>query len=79
MPEFNPGKDWHGSRTELSDYSYQMLQILADHGVSIIGLLSWETNALDAGIKDSGVDDGVKRYMREGPGPSTGPISADDH
>jgi hypothetical protein len=35
--------------------------------VSIITLLAWESNALDAGIKDSGVDDAVKRFLSEGP------------
>jgi hypothetical protein len=35
--------------------------------VSIITLLAWQSNALDAGIKDSGVDDAVKRFLAEGP------------
>jgi hypothetical protein len=79
MPEFNPGKDWHGNRTELSDYTYEMLTFLANHGASMIGLLAWETNALDAGIKDSGVDDGIKRYLSDGPAPNSGASSGIGH
>jgi hypothetical protein len=67
LAEFNPGKDWHGSRAELSQFSFGLLRFLADHNVSIITLLAWQSNALDADIKDSGVDDAVKRFLSEGP------------
>jgi hypothetical protein len=33
----------------------------------MIALLAWKSNSLDAGIKDSGVDDAVKRFLTEGP------------
>jgi hypothetical protein len=79
MAEFNPGKDWQGSRTELSDYSFETLRFLADHGVTMVGLLAWEANALDAGIKDSGVDDGVKRYLIEGSTRNSGKFDPHDH
>jgi hypothetical protein len=66
LAEFNPGKNWPGSRVELSQFSFDLLRFLADHHVSIITLLAWESNELDAGIKDSGVDDAVKRFLKEG-------------
>ena len=65
--EFNPGNDWHGSRAELSLFSVSLFRFLADHDVSMISLLAWNSNALDAGIKDTGVDDAVKRFLAEGP------------
>jgi hypothetical protein len=65
--EFNPGNDWHGSRAELSQFSFNLFRFLADHDVSMISLLAWNSNALDAGIKDTGVDDAVKRFLAEGP------------
>ena len=34
--------------------------------VSLIALLAWKSNSLDVGIKDSGVDDGVKTYLGQG-------------
>jgi len=67
LAEFNPGKNWPGSRVELSLFSFDLLRFLADHNVSIITLLAWQSNELDAGIKDSGVDDAVKRFLAEGP------------
>jgi hypothetical protein len=67
LAEFNPGKNWPGSRVELSQFSFDLLRYLSDHEVSIITLLAWQSNALDAGIKDSGVDDAVKRFLSEGP------------
>jgi hypothetical protein len=67
LAEFNPGKNWPRSRVELSQFSFDLLRFLADHNVSIITLLAWQSNALDAGIKDSGVDDAVKRFLAEGP------------
>jgi hypothetical protein len=67
LAEFNPGKNWPGSRIELSQFSFDLLRFLADRNVSIITLLAWQSNALDAGIKDSGVDDAVKRFLLEGP------------
>jgi hypothetical protein len=67
LAEFNPGKDWHGSRAELSQFSFDLLRFLADHQVSTIALLAWNSNALDPGIKDTGVDDAVKRFLAEGP------------
>jgi hypothetical protein len=71
LAEFNPGKDWHGSRAELNKFSFGQLRFLADHQVSMIALLAWESNALDAGIKDSGVDDAVKRFLTQGPDPGS--------
>jgi hypothetical protein len=44
-----------------------LLRFLADHQVSMIALLAWNSNALDDGIKDSGVDDAVKQFLIEGP------------
>jgi hypothetical protein len=67
LAEFNPGKNWPGSRVELSQFSFDLLRFLSDHDVSIITLLAWQSNTLDAGIKDSGVDDAVKRFLSEGP------------
>lgn len=67
LAEFNPGKDWHGNRAELSRYSFELFRFLADHRVSMIALLAWNSNALDTGIKDSGVDDAVRRFLAEGP------------
>ncbi len=67
LAEFNPGVNWHGSRPELRRFSLDLLRFLADHRVSVVALLSWESNALDTGIKDSGVDDAVKLYLAQGP------------
>ena len=67
LAEFNPGVHWHGSRLELRRFSLDLLRFLADHQVSVIALLSWESNAFDTGIKDSGVDDAVKQYLTQGP------------
>jgi hypothetical protein len=67
LAEFNPGKDWHGSRAELNHFSFDLLRFLADHNVSMVALLAWNSNALDPGIKDTGVDDAVKRFVTEGP------------
>jgi hypothetical protein len=67
LPEFNPGKNWSRSKMELTDYSYSLLQYLAEHQVSMIALLAWKSNTLDTGIKASGVDDAVKRYLLQGP------------
>jgi hypothetical protein len=33
----------------------------------MVALLAWNSNALDPGIKDTGVDDAVKRFVTEGP------------
>jgi hypothetical protein len=68
LAEFNPGKTWPGTRTELAAYTYETLRFLAGRQISMVGLLAWESNALDAGIKDTGIDDGVKLYLRRGPG-----------
>jgi len=67
LAEFNPGKDWHESRAELGQFSFDLLRFLADHQVSMIALLAWNSNALDPGIKDTGVDDAVRRFLAEGP------------
>jgi hypothetical protein len=63
LTEFNPGKDWKGSRAELASYTKQLLEFLSAHKVSVVALLAWESNSLDAGIKDSGIDDGIKGYL----------------
>jgi hypothetical protein len=44
-----------------------LFRFVADHDVSMISLLAWNSNALDAGIKDTGVDDAVKRFLAKGP------------
>jgi hypothetical protein len=67
VAEFNPGKDWHGSRAELSQFSFDLLRFLGDHQVSMIALLAGNANGLDPGIQDTGVDDAVKRFLTEGP------------
>ena len=67
LAEFNPGVQWHGSRADLRRFSLNLLQFLAAHQVSVVALLSWESNALDTGIKDSGVDDAVRDYLAHGP------------
>jgi hypothetical protein len=72
LAEFNPGNDWHGSRAELSQFSFELLRFLTDHDVSMIALLAWNSNALDPGIKDTGVDDAVRRFLREGPDTGNG-------
>jgi hypothetical protein len=67
LAEFNPGKDWHGSRAELDRFSFDLLRFLSDHQVSMIALLAWNSTVLDPGVKDTGVDDAVKRFLIEGP------------
>ncbi len=65
LTEFNPGKDWKGTRSELADYTREMIEFLASRKVSAVALLAWNSNALDAGIKDSGVDDGIRKFLEQ--------------
>lgn len=61
------GKAWPGTRADLAAYTDELLQFLAAHEISMVGLLAWESNALDMGVKDTGIDDGVKHYLANGP------------
>ncbi len=65
--EFNPGRSWKGTQRELADYTLALLRYLHRHGCRVVAPLSWESNALDQGIKDSGVDAGIKKYLLVGP------------
>lgn len=67
LTEFNPGKDWQGTREDLATFTHNTVSFLAGRNISLIALLAWESNSLDAGIKGSGVDDGIKRFLKEGP------------
>ena len=66
MLEFNPGKSWTGSREELKEYTFQVLNFAYEHGARVVAPLSWTNNELDTGIRKSGVDEGIKKFIREG-------------
>lgn len=65
MLEFNPGKSWTGSREELREYTFKILNFAYDHGVRLVAPLSWTNNQLDKGIRNSGVDGGIKLFIMQ--------------
>ena len=65
--EFNPGKTWKGSRRELTAYTLEVLCYLHRNRCRLVAPISWESNPLDQGIKASGVDTGIKEFLRLGP------------
>jgi hypothetical protein len=75
LMEFHPGKTWTGTRSQLCDYTVKILSYLHAEGASVVALLAWESNSLDRGIRDSGVDDGVKLYLSRGPLPADAPTT----
>jgi hypothetical protein len=70
LMEFHPGKTWTGTREQLRQYTLKILSYLHAEGASVVAFLAWESNSLDRGIRDSGVDDGVKMYLSRGPLPA---------
>ena len=63
--EFNPGRlNYPGSK---ADYTYDWLSYLYGLNCRVVCPLSWLSNALDTGIKDSRMDDGIKRFVQQGP------------
>jgi len=69
--EFNPGKDWPGSKEELRIYTRKILSELYRSGVNAIAPLAWNSSELDAGIKGTGVDQGIEDFIKAGPSPET--------
>ena len=65
--EFNPGKHWTGTREELAAYTTKILRHLHKHRCRVVAPISWESNSLDKGIRDSGVDVGIRRFLEHGP------------
>jgi hypothetical protein len=71
--EFHPGKDWQGSKDELRLYTRQVLSKLYHAGARAVAPLAWLPSKLDggnvgnSGIKDSGVDQGIKDFLELGP------------
>ena len=66
--EFNPGRgNYPGSKTDLADYTYDWLSYLYSLNCRVVCPLSWISNVLDTGISGSGMDDGIKRFIQQGP------------
>jgi hypothetical protein len=65
--EFNPGKDWTGNKEELRLFTRKILSRLYGAGAAAIAPLAWESSKLDAGIKGTGVDQGIKDFIQSGP------------
>ncbi len=65
MVEFNPGKSWKGTKEQLRQYTLDILNLSYEKGVRVICPLSWETNSLDFGIKDSGIDKGISDFLHQ--------------
>jgi hypothetical protein len=67
------GKDWEGSKDELRLYTRQVLSKLYHAGARAVAPLAWLPSKLDggnvgnSGIKDSGVDQGIKDFLELGP------------
>lgn len=64
--EFNTARAFNGSKSELAKFTMSFIDFSYKKGVRVIAPLAWETNNLDIGIKDSGVDDGIKAFIEEG-------------
>ncbi len=67
LMEFNTGKGWKKSKDSLAAFTEKQISYLFFKGVDAIAWLSWNTNSLDTGIKDSGVDEGIENYLKNGP------------
>ena len=65
--EFNPGRRYSGLKTDLADYTYDWLSYLYSLNCRVVCPLSWLSNDLDTGILDSGMDDGIKQFIQQGP------------
>ena len=65
--EFNPGKQWTGTPHELTEYTTEILRLLHRRRCRVIAPIAWESNALDQGIRDSGVDAGIRQFLKHGP------------
>ena len=65
MLEFNPGKSWLGSKEDLREYTFNILTFAYNHGVRVVAPLSWTDNQLDKGIRNSGVDEGIKQFIMQ--------------
>ena len=65
--EFNPGKNWKGSKENLAEFTHRILSLAHKSGVRLIAPLSWESNSLDSGINGSGVDEGIRKFLINGP------------
>jgi hypothetical protein len=62
--EFNTAEAFHGSKKELAAFTKSFIEDAYQHGVRVIAPLSWESTSLDIGIKDSGVDEGIKEFLQ---------------
>ncbi len=67
LMEFNTGKNWKESKSSLITFTEKQISYLFYKGIEAIAWLSWNSNTLDSGIKDSGIDDGIKTYLKNGP------------
>jgi len=71
--EFHPGKEWKGTKDELRLYTRQVLGDLYRAGAGAVAPLAWLPSKLDggnignSGIKDTGVDQGIKDFIEFGP------------
>jgi len=68
--EFNTARAFPGSKKELTGFTKNFIEYTYGRGVRVIAPLSWESNSLDIGIKDSGVDEGIKEFILEHPNKS---------
>lgn len=66
--EFHPGKHWSVSSDKKADYTYEFVRYLYNRNVRLICPFSWESNSLDSAVKGTGVDEGIRRFIAEGPG-----------
>lgn len=65
--EFHPGKQWSVSSDKKAEYTYEFVRYLYKRNVRLICPFSWESNSLDSAVKGSGVDEGIRRFIAEGP------------
>jgi hypothetical protein len=61
--EFNTARAFPGSKKQLTGFTKNFIAYAYKRGVRVIAPLSWESNSLDVGIKDSGVDEGIREFI----------------
>lgn len=66
--EFNPSRgNFPGGKDQVEDYTWEILSFLYEHDVRVVAPLAWISNKVDSGIRDTGVADGIRRFIMQGP------------
>jgi hypothetical protein len=64
--EFNPGHDWNGTKDELRLFTRRILHDMYRSGCTLIAPIAWVPSQGDAGVKNTGVDEGIKEFIVSG-------------